>query len=143
MSPPLPPRPPLAPPRWRTPSGHDIPVPESVFQAIGVVQAETRALGVKVDTVAGAVADLAATVAERNASWKDKAVTQIGALALAVIAAVGGGRLVAKDPEPAKVEVVHTPVDPRMAECLPLKPGTVEQAECFGRVQAEIQSGKR
>ena len=137
--------------RPQTPSGHDIPIPESVFQAVAVVQSEqadTRRavsdLGLKVDSLSENVAGLAQVVAERNASWKDKAVTQFGALGLAVIAAIGGGRLVAKDPPPAPpAQVIFTPIDPRMAECQPLQPGTAAQAECFARVQAEIQSGKR
>lgn len=33
----------LPPPRARTASGHDVPIPESVFVAIAAVQAETRA----------------------------------------------------------------------------------------------------
>ncbi len=138
------------PPRPRTPSGHDIPIPESVFHAVAAVhadQAATRAevAGLRADVgeVKGAVADLAKVIEERNASWKDKAVTQLGALGLAVLSAVVGVRVTTPTPEPQRIEVHHTPVDPRMAECAPHKPGTVAQSECFARVQAEIQSGKR
>jgi hypothetical protein len=131
--------------RTRSPSGHDIPIPESVFHAIHHVDAKVEGVRAEVAGIGDKVDKLVQAVAERNASWKDKAVTQFGAIALAALAAMGGSRLIAPAaPEPTRVEVVHTPINAAMAtECMSIQPGTNAQAECFARVQAEIQSGKR
>lgn len=129
--------------RARTPSGNDIPIPESVFQALRHVdekvegmRAEVAGIDAKVDKMAEAVT--------RLASRKGADMTKIiVALAATIPAIIGGVRLSTPTPEPARIEVQHTPIDPRMAECSSLQPGTQAQSECFARVQAEIQSGKR
>lgn len=133
----------MIPPRRRTPSGHDIPIPESVFQALASVQVEHQATRAEVAGLRGDVAKIEKAVtrlaARRNSSMADLAKIIVPA----VVAILGGGRLLAPSPEPTRVEVVRSPVDPRMAECVALQPGTQAHGECFARVQAEIQSGKR
>jgi hypothetical protein len=114
-----------------------------VFQAIAAVQAENQATRAEVAGLRSDVTDIAKSVktlaSRRNSTMLDfaKVLTPV---ALAII---GAQRALAPAPEPQRIEVVHTPVDPRMAECAPLQPGTQAQSECFARVQAEIQSGKR
>jgi hypothetical protein len=135
-------QPPPLPGRQRTPSGHDIPIPESVFQAIAAVQNDNRATRAEVaglrDDVKETNRMVKSLAARRNSSMADLAKIIVPA----VVAILGGGRLLAPSPEPTRTEVRYTPVDPRMAECRGLQPGTQAQGECFARVQAEIQSGK-
>lgn len=142
-------------PRHRTPSGHDIPIPESVFvhlqdldekiEAVeervgGKIEAVETRVGGKLDAVEASVKSVAAKLdAGRSQTMLDLAKI----LVPAVVAIVGGQRLLAPAPEPQRIEVHSTPVDKRMAECMPLQPGTPAQLECFARVQAEIQSGQR
>jgi hypothetical protein len=135
---------PVTAPRARMPSGHDIPIPESVYVHMQTLDAKVEGVRAEVAGIGDKVDKLVEVVAERNASWKDKAVTQLGALALAVLAAVGGVRATTPTPEPARIEVYQTPISKEVApECMSLQPGTLAQGECFARVQAEIQSGKR
>lgn len=134
----------MAPPRARTPSGHDIPIPESVFQAIASVQADNQATRVEVASIREDVTEIKDSVAKLAAARSQTMIDLAKVLVPAVVAIVGGQRLLAPSPEPARVEVVHTPIAPAMApECQSIQPGTQAQAECFARVQAEIQSGKR
>ncbi len=135
----------MPPPRRRTPSGHDIPIPESVFVHLQTldekIEAVEEKVGGKLDAVEASVKTLSAKLdAGRNQTMLDLAKI----LVPAVVAIVGGQRLLAPAPEPARIEVFQTPVNKQMApECMSLQPGTVAQAECFARIQAEIQSGKR
>jgi len=127
----------------RSPSGHDIPIPESVFHAIATVQEEHRETRAEVADLRSDVKEINATVkklaARRNSNMVDLAKVIIPA----VLTIVGAQRALAPSPEPTRTEIRYTPIDPRMAECSGLQPGTQAQAECFARVQAEIQSGKR
>lgn len=133
------------PPRFRTrtPSGNDIPIPESVFQAIHSVQQENAATRVEVAGLRSDVTEIKEAVGKIAAAKSQTMIDLAKVLIPAVVAIVGGQRLLAPTPEPARIEVQHTPIDPRMAECSSLQPGTQAQGECFARVQAEIQSGKR
>jgi hypothetical protein len=133
----------MSPPRARTPSGHDIPIPESVFQAVAAVQAENQATRVEVAALREDVGDIKKSVATLAAARSQTMIDLAKILVPAVVAIVGGQRLLAPTPQVERIEVHATPVDPRMAECNALQPGTQAQAECFARVQAEIQSGKR
>lgn len=132
----------VPPPRMRTPSGHDIPIPESVFQGLQHVDAKIEGVRAEVAGLDGKIDKLTLAVSKIAASKRHDWAKIIGALGVAVPAIVGGVRLSMPAQEPTRVEVVHTPIDPRMAECRALQPGTQAQAECFARVQVEIQSGK-
>jgi hypothetical protein len=129
--------------RARTPSGHDIPIPESVFQAIHSVQQENAATRIEVAGLRSDVTEIKESVGKIAAAKSQTMIDLAKILIPAVVAIVGGQRLLTPTPEPARIEVQHTPIDPRMAECSSLQPGTQAQSECFARVQAEIQSGKR
>lgn len=132
-------------PRDRTPSGHDIPVPESVYLHMQSLDEKIDAVedrvGEKLEAVEASVNKLSAKLdAGRNQTMVDLAKILIPA----VVAIVGGQRLLAPAPEPPRVVIEHTPITPAMApECMSIQPGTQAQAECFARVQAEIQSGRR
>ncbi len=134
---------PRLPPRLRSPSGHDVPIPESVFDAMAVLQKENQATRAEVADLRGDVKDISKAVktlaARRNSTMVDMAKVIIPA----VLTIVGAQRALAPSPEPTRIEVHQTPVDKRMAECMGLQPGTLAQAECFAKIQAEIQSGKR
>jgi hypothetical protein len=136
------------PPRTRTPSGHDIPIPESVFHALSSVQAELRdsrqareTWQANHDSEHKQMAErVEKAVATRSQSMIDLAKV----LVPAVVLIIGGQRALAPTPQPARIEVVETPVTRAIApECMSLQPGTTAQTECFARVLAEIQSGKR
>ena len=125
----------LPPYRQRTPSGHDVPIPEAVFHAILGVSHDIKALG---QTVAvnqantdRQIADLAKVVASSSASWKDKAVTQVGALALAIVAAIGGGvgiQELRKPPAAAPTVVYESALSAALARCQGL--AEAEQRYC-------------
>jgi hypothetical protein len=131
-------------PRPRTPSGNDVPIPESVFHAIASVQAEHAETRAEVAGLRSDVGEIKESVAKLAAAKGQTMVDLAKILVPAVVAIIGGQRLLAPAPAPAHVEVRHTPITPAMApECMSLQPGTTAQAECFARVQVEIQSGKR
>jgi hypothetical protein len=130
--------------RQRTPSGHDIPIPESVFVHLGTLDQKIEAVETRVSTKLDAVEASVQTLSTKLDAGRSQTMLDLAKILIpAVVAIVGGQRLLTPAPEPQRIEVHQTPVDPRMAECLPHKPGTAEQIECFARVQAEIQSGKR
>ncbi len=134
----------MAPPRARTPSGHDIPIPESVFRAIQAVQDEHHETRVEVAALRSDVSEIKESVSKLAAARSQTMIDLAKVLVPAVVAIVGGQRLLAPNPQPTRVEVIETPISKQMApECMSLQPGTTAQAECFARVQAEIQSGKR
>ncbi len=76
--------------RARTPSGHDIPIPESVFQAIAQVQREGQETRAEVAGLREDVTDIGKAVktlaARRNSTMLD----MVKVLAPAVVAIVGG-----------------------------------------------------
>lgn len=127
----------------RSPSGHDIPIPESVFQAIAQVQREGAATRAELAGVRSDVTEIKEAVGKIAAAKSQTMLDLAKILIPAVVAIVGGQRLLAPSQEPARTQVQYTPIDPRMAECSALRPGTQAQSECFARVQVEIQSGKR
>jgi hypothetical protein len=134
----------MARPTTRSPSGHDIPIPESVFQAVAAVQAENRETRAEVAELRSDVKEINVAVkklaARRNSNMVDLAKIIIPA----VLTIVGAQRALAPSPEPTRVEVHQTPISQAAAaECMSIQPGTQAQTECFARVQAEIQSGKR
>lgn len=105
------PRAPL-PPRARTPSGHDVPIPEAVFLALHNLQGSVEDLGreTRAGFAAQAVvnADLKVAVETAGARSVERWTNLAKALVPAVIAIVGGTvgaqRLMA--PEPQKQTVV-------------------------------------
>lgn len=127
--------------RPRTPSGHDIPIPESVFQALGGLQHSIAGLTAEVrSSKADTDARLAAqdkTLADLKAGSADRWVNMIKVLIPAVATIIGGTvgvqKLTAPEP-PAATRVVRSADDLRLDECRPLQPGSYERAECFERV---------
>ena len=133
----------MAPPRARTPSGHDIPIPESVFQAIQAVQVEnagTRAevAGLRSDVteIKGSVAKLASVKAQ---TWTDLAKV----LAPVALAIIGAQRALAPTPPAPEVRAVKTVLESRLEECKPLAAGSQARYECFARVYAETEGQRR
>jgi hypothetical protein len=130
--------------RNRTPSGHDIPIPESVYQHMRQLDEKIDAVETRLDTkLDGIGASIQSVAAKQDASRNQTMIDLAKILVPFLVAIVGGQRLLAPAATPERIEVVHTPIDPRMAECSSLQPGTQAQTECFARVQAEIQNGKR
>ncbi len=138
----------MAPPRARSPSGHDIPIPESVFQALESVQAELRDSRQAREAWQAAHdsehKELKERVEKAVATRSQSMIDLAKVLVPAAVAIIGAQRALAPTPEPQRTEVVQTPVTKAVApECMSLQPGTAAQTECFARVLAEIQSGKR
>jgi uncharacterized protein (DUF697 family) len=113
--------PPLPPYRARTPSGHDVPIPEAVFNAIAQVQAEhagTRAevAGLRADVadVKDAVQKIAAAASQR---WVDMLKVIVPAVVTIVGGVVGANKLTAPAaPEPTKVYESALSVDLRACQ---------------------------
>lgn len=130
----------------RTPSGHDIPIPESVFVGMASLEQAIRTQGQQAqvwqanhDSEHKALGEkLEQAIASKRHDWTKI----IGAIAAAIPLIIGGVRATTPAPERPSFQVIPSPIDPRMATCSSIQPGTQAQAECFGRVQAEIQSGK-
>jgi hypothetical protein len=104
--------PPAKPYRPRTPSGHDIPIPESVFQAIHSVGQSVNALTQEVRVKAAAddvrFAKVEALAEKASAASVERWTNLAKALVPAVIAIVGGVTGMAKltersAPEPTRV----------------------------------------
>ena len=129
------------PARSRTPSGHDIPVPEAVFLAL-------QSLGQKIDTGKAdtdlKIAGLAEKVSAVAASSSDRWVNLLKVVIPAVLTIVGGtagiNRLTA--PAPAQAPAARTLADTLADECRPLPAGTTERFECFQRVQDSQTYGR-
>lgn len=128
----------LPPPRPRTASGHDVPIPEAVFVALAGVQGSVQAL---TQTVAAAQAatdqkfsDLGKDVADLKAQDRAHLAKIIGIVATAVASVIGGQRMLAPTPPAPEVRAVRSQADLRLDECRPLPPGSYERAECFERV---------
>jgi hypothetical protein len=98
----------MSPPRTRTPSGHDIPIPESVFQAIQSVSADVKALTAEVRTKAAADDQRFARVEEiatkASAQSVERWTNLAKALVPAVVAIIGGTVGVQKLTAPAAPE---------------------------------------
>ncbi len=76
--------------RGRTPSGHDIPIPESVFQAIAQVQAENAGTRAEVAGLRSDVAEVKEAVKKIAATNVDKWTNLLKVVVPAVVAIVGG-----------------------------------------------------
>ncbi len=132
---------PLPPHRPRTPSGHDIPIPESVFLALqdvstavnGLAQ-EVRAGKADTDTKLAEVRELAQKASSQSVErWTNLAKAILPAIALTIGGTAGVQKLTEREPPPA-TKVVRSQADLDLDECRPLPPGSYERAECFERV---------
>lgn len=126
------------PPRLRTPSGHDIPIPEAVFTALQGLQRDIRAQGEAAATWQAnhdsEHKELGETVSKLAAGSRHDWTKIIGAIAVAIPTIVAGVRVTTPTPAPAEVRAVRSSADLALDECRPLRAGTYERAECFERV---------
>ncbi len=133
-------------PRARTPSGHDIPIPESVFLALSDIQHAQQAQAQQTLTWQAnhdsEHKDLGETVKKIAAGQSHDWVKIIGAIAAAIPLIVGGVRMTTPAQLPAEVRAVRSQADLDLDECRPLAPGSFERAECFERV-SRGPNGKR
>jgi hypothetical protein len=137
----------IPPPRQRTPSGHDVPIPEAVFVALAGVQSAVTGLA---QTVAAGKADtdekiaaVSKDVAELKAADRAQLAKIIGVVATAVASVIGGQRMLAPTPPAPEVRAVRSAADLALDECRPLQPGSYERAECFERVSRGPNRGPR
>lgn len=78
------------------------------------------------------VASLAETVSRITATWKDKAVVQISAIALAALSIIGAQRALAPTPPPATTVVQKSELQIRAEGCVKLAGGNPETyARCM------------
>lgn len=133
----------LPPPRPKATSKPDAEVPESVFQALHDVSTAVRELG---QTVAigqeksdAKFATLTKDVADLKASSRTEWYKLVGIALPAVLAIVGGQKVLADKPPAPQVSVVRSADDLRLDECRPLQPGSYERAECFERVSGVVR----
>lgn len=128
------------PPRPRTPSGHDVPIPEAVFVALAGVQGAVQALSQTVATGQAAtdakISDIGKDVADLKARDRAHMAKILGIVATAVVSVLGGGRMLAPTPPAPEVRAVRSAEDMALDECRPLPPGSYERAECFERVSS-------
>lgn len=80
------------------------------------------------------VADLALVVAERNATWKDKAVTQISAIVLAVLGIIGGQYALRDKPAAPSTVIQQSELQIRADGCAKMAGGSdSEYQRCMVR----------
>lgn len=73
-------------------------------------------------------------LAKLTATWKDKAVTQIGAIALAALSIIGAQRVLAKEPAPERTVIQQTELQVRADGCAKMANGSdTEYARCMAR----------
>lgn len=89
---------------------HQSKIPDNLVGALLEVQAGQA----RTDA---AVADLAKIVTQLTATWKDKAVTQIGVIALAVISIIGGQRALAPTPPAPQVTIYKSELQTQADGC--------------------------
>jgi hypothetical protein len=116
----------IAPERIRTiPDGAGQPgamIPTSVFGALLEMQAGLAQTNVK-------VGDLAEAVSKLTATWKDKAVTQIGAVALAALGIVGAQYALRATPPPTTTVVEKAELQIRAEGCAKMANGSDSEYE--------------
>jgi hypothetical protein len=80
------------------------------------------------------VSEQGETLAKLSASWKDKAVTQIGAIALAALSIIGAQRALAPEPQPDRVTVHRDELSIRAEGCAKMANGSDPvYAQCMVR----------
>lgn len=127
--------PPLPAPRLRTPSGHDVPIPEAVFTALHGVQQEVRASAQQAATwqanhdvehkeLIKALAEVKATNLDR---WTNLLKVVLPSIVAIVGGVVGANKLTAASP-PAPTVVYESALSASLARCMGLPEG--EQRFC-------------
>jgi hypothetical protein len=102
-------------------------IPDSVFGALQSLQAGLAQTNQN-------VSDLTAELAKLTATWKDKAVTQIGAIALAAMSIIGAQRALAPTPPAPRVEIQQSELQIRADGCAKMANGSDEvYAQCMVR----------
>ena len=133
--------------RQRSPSGHDIPIPESVFVALADIQRVIVAQGQDTKTwqanhdgehkeLGDKVAKLGAVKA---ADWAKVIGLVAGSLATVVTTIIAARPTL----PPPEVRAVKTVLESRLDECKPLPVGSQERFACFERVYSEVEGGRR
>jgi hypothetical protein len=136
----------LPPPRGRTPSGHDVPIPEAVFVALHGIQGDVRALAQTMAVGQAAtdqkISDIGTDVPALKAADRAHLAKIVGIVATAVASVIGGQRMLAPTPPAPEVRAVRSAADLALDECRPLAPGSYERAECFERVSRVDPRGR-
>lgn len=102
-------------------------IPTSVFGALLEMQAGLAQTNVKVSELADAVSKLTAT-------WKDKAVTQIGAVALAALGIVGAQYALRPASTPDRTVIQQSELQIRADGCAKMANGSdTEYMQCMAR----------
>lgn len=129
--------------RPRTPSGHDIPIPESVFLALQTIGEKIDAgkadTDLKIATLAEKVEKVAAGSTDR---WVNLLKVVIPAV-LTIIGGTVGAQKLAEPAAPASAPAPRTLADTLADECRPLPAGSQDRFECFERVRASQTYGHR
>lgn len=111
-------------PRAREPQAS---VPDFIVEALSDIKTGLASTDKK-------VADLTLLVAERNATWKDKAVTQFGAIALAALGVIGGQYALRDKPTPAATILYKSELQTRAEGCAAMANGSdTEYQRCMIR----------
>ncbi len=142
-----PPREGLPPPRLRATSQPDAEVPESVYHALHGVQKSVEALAHTVATGQAATESRLASqdkaLAELKASGADRWVNLAKVLVPAVVAIIGGQRLLAPEQHAAPPAITRSLHDIRLDECRPLPPDSDARFECFRRVNEQTEQAPK
>jgi len=116
-----PPRPGLPPPRGRTPSGHDVPIPEAVFVALAGVQSTMQA-----NAQASAAwqanhdsehAEITSALKDIKASNRSETVKVIAGVIVAALGVIGGQRALAPTPPPERTVVSESALSVDLGAC--------------------------
>jgi hypothetical protein len=128
----------LPPYRRRTPSGHDVPIPESVFQAIAQVQQENAGTRAEVAGLRSDFAELKEAVTKLASHGKAETLKIIGGVIVAALGVIGGQRALAPSPPPTpapQIRQVRTDLDVRLDECRDLPQDSPDRRHCWRRVK--------
>ncbi len=142
-------KPPPLPYRPRTPSGHDIPIPESVFLALADIQQAVHHQGQQAQTWQAnhdsEHRELGETVAKIAAGKRADWGKVIGLVAGAIVSIVGAVHVTTPTPAAPEVRAVKSLVEVRLEEqCYSLPAGSQARFECSQRIFSELeQSGRR
>lgn len=111
----------LPPPRGRTPSGHDVPIPEAVFVALAGIQGDVRAIAQAQAAGQAAtdqkISEIGKDVATLKAADRSHMVKIIGALATAVAAVIGGQRALSPATPPERTVVSESALSVDLGAC--------------------------
>jgi hypothetical protein len=120
------------PPPPRAPQASQPSFSEGVLLAVGEIQATTRELQAGLAQTDSNVRALTESVAKITASWKDKAVTQIGAVAIAALGIISAVVATRPGSEPQATRIQRTELDIRAEGCAKMANGVPETyARCM------------